>query len=88
MGTSLLQAARAMDIEIEAACGGVCACSTCHVIVKLGENNLTEREEKEEDRLDKARGVTLTSRLACQAQILGDVTVFVPPLRPGATPHH
>ena len=86
-GTSLLEAAREMDIDVEAACGGVCACSTCHMIVHNGDNNLSEKQDNEEDRLDRARGVTLRSRLGCQALIQGDVTVFVPPMRLGATPH-
>ena len=40
---------------------GHCACTTCHVIVKAGENNLSESEESEEDMLDKAPGLTPTS---------------------------
>ena len=56
-------------IEIEHACEKSCACTTCHVIVKSGFNKLSESSEQEEDLLDKAPGLTPTSRLACQAVI-------------------
>lgn len=64
---SILDIAMACDIDIDHACGGVAACSTCHVIVKEGFETLNESTEDEEDQLDKAPGVTMKSRLACQA---------------------
>jgi 2Fe-2S ferredoxin len=63
---SILDIALAADIEIDHACGGVCACSTCHVIVREGLATCNEAEEAEEDMLDKAPGLTAQSRLACQ----------------------
>jgi ferredoxin, 2Fe-2S len=78
-GTTLLDAALDNGIEIEHNCGGVCACTTCHVIVKKGEDNLSELEDNEDDRLNMADGLTITSRLGCQAKVEnGDVTVEIP----------
>lgn len=75
---SLLDVALNCGAPLEHACGGNCACTTCHVIVRAGENNLSPMEDDEADRLDLASGVTLHSRLACQAVVLGDVTVEIP----------
>ena len=73
-GESLLDIALAHNIDVDHACGGVCACSTCHVKVMEGAELLEEASEDEEDQLDEARDVDLNSRLACQCVI-----------RPGAT---
>ena len=75
---SLLDIALNFGVDLEHACGGNCACTTCHVIVKQGEQNLSEMEEDEEDRLYLADGLTLHSRLGCQAVVKGDVTVEIP----------
>jgi 2Fe-2S ferredoxin len=75
---SLLDIALAHDIALEHNCGGSCACTTCHVIVREGEANLSEMEIDEEDRLDLAEGLTIHSRLGCQAVVRGDVTVEIP----------
>jgi 2Fe-2S ferredoxin len=75
---SLLDIALAHDIELEHNCGGSCACTTCHVIVKEGADNLSEMQADEEDRLDMAEGLTIRSRLGCQAVVRGDVVVEVP----------
>jgi len=75
---SFLDVAINCGIELEHACGGNCACTTCHVIVKEGEDNLSEMQEDEEDRLYLADGLTIHSRLGCQAIIKGDVTVEIP----------
>lgn len=77
-GTSILEAALENDVWLEHNCGGFCACTTCHVIVRSGEENLSEMEDEEEDRLDTAEGLTLTSRLGCQARVTGDVVVEIP----------
>jgi len=78
-GESILDAAEAHEIELDHACGGACACSTCHVIVEEGMDNLTEIEDDEDDRLDEAEDLTLRSRLACQAKVKGGhVTVTIP----------
>ncbi len=71
-GESLLDIALANDIELDHACGGVCACSTCHIKIHAGAELLTEASEDEEDQLDDARDVSLESRLGCQAHILPD----------------
>jgi 2Fe-2S ferredoxin len=68
-------------IHVEHACGGNCACTTCHVIVKQGFDKLSEASEQEEDLLDRAPGLTPTSRLACQAVIEdpdAEIVVTVP----------
>lgn len=78
VGTTILEAALAAGVEIEHNCGGNCACSTCHVIVESGMENLSETSDDEEEMLFVATGLTLDSRLACQAQIKGDVAVRIP----------
>lgn len=75
---SLLDVALNFGIPLEHACGGNCACTTCHVIVRQGEDNLSEMEDDEADRLDMAAGLTLHSRLACQSVVRGDVVVEIP----------
>jgi ferredoxin, 2Fe-2S len=66
---SILDVMLGHGVHLEHACGGNCACTTCHVIVKQGFNKLGESSEQEEDLLDKAPGLTPTSRLGCQAVI-------------------
>jgi len=80
-GTSLLAAAQAIHARVGYACGGVCACSTCHVYVESGAELLTPAEEAEEDILDKAFDVRMNSRLACQARLTGPGLVRVRPSR-------
>ena len=75
---SLLDIALSHEIELEHNCGGSCACTTCHVIVREGAENLSEMAEDEEDRLDMAEGLTIRSRLGCQAVVRGDVVVEIP----------
>lgn len=77
-GKTILDIALDNDIELEHNCGGSCACTTCHVIVREGMNHLSDMEEDEEDRLDTAEGLTLTSRLGCQAVVIGDCAVEIP----------
>ncbi|CAN97503.1 putative ferredoxin, 2Fe-2S [Sorangium cellulosum So ce56] len=72
VGSSVLQASKSVGAPEGDACGGVCACSTCHVYVTKGRELLSEAEEDEEDILDKAFDVRSTSRLGCQARILKD----------------
>ena len=76
---SILDIALANNIPLQHNCGGKCACTTCHVIVKERMENLSKMEEDEEDRLDTAEGLTLHSRLGCQAVVSGDVVVEIPP---------
>ncbi|MFQ5587956.1 MAG: 2Fe-2S iron-sulfur cluster-binding protein [Nitrospiria bacterium] len=77
-GETILDVALDHDIELEHNCGGNCACTTCHVIIREGMGHLSEMEEEEEDRLDTAVGLTLSSRLACQALVEGDCVVEIP----------
>ena len=71
VGESLLQVAQRNDIELEGACEGVCACSTCHIIFPSYDlyDSLEEPSEDEEDMLDMAFGLTETSRLGCQVLV-------------------
>jgi 2Fe-2S ferredoxin len=78
-GKSICQTLLDHGIEIEHACELSCACTTCHVIVREGYDSLEAPSEKEDDLLDKAWGLELTSRLSCQARV-GDtpLTVEIP----------
>src|SRR4051812_19187962 len=67
VGTSILAASKECHAPEGDACGGVCACSTCHVYVTKGRELLRGAEEEEEDILDKAFDVKASSRLGCQA---------------------
>ncbi len=75
---SLLDVALNFDVPLEHVCGGNCACTTCHVIVREGMANLSDMEDDETDRLDTAWDLTPSSRLACQAVVKGDVVCEVP----------
>lgn len=75
---SLLDIALKFGVHVEHTCGGVGACSTCHVVVKRGMDNLSPPDDEELDRVELAPGNTVDSRLACQAVVAGDVTVEVP----------
>lgn len=81
-GLSVLEIAHRNDIDIEGACEGSLACSTCHVIVeKAWYERLEEASEDEEDMLDLAFGLTKTSRLGCQiilTEELDGLTVRLP----------
>jgi 2Fe-2S ferredoxin len=75
---SLLDLAIHAGIPLEHACGGSCACTTCHVVIKQGMENLSEMEDEEADRLDTAWDLTTESRLGCQAVVKGDVVAEIP----------
>jgi 2Fe-2S ferredoxin len=78
---SLLEVALLNDIELHHNCGGVCACSTCHLYVNKGEDYLEELSDKEEDFIDRAINPKLNSRLGCQCVLLdddGEVEVTLP----------
>ncbi len=81
-GLSLLEVAHKNDIDLEGACEGSLACSTCHVIVDPKYfSGLDEASEEEEDMLDLAFGLTHTSRLGCQIKVtqeLDGMTVTLP----------
>jgi 2Fe-2S ferredoxin len=75
-GASILDAAEAAGVALPHNCGGVCACTTCHVWVEAGLASLSEIGEREDDRLGEAAGLGPTSRLGCQARV-GDADVVV-----------
>jgi 2Fe-2S ferredoxin len=78
-GTSICDTLLENHIEIEHACEKSCACTTCHVIVRQGYESLDAPTEKEDDLLDKAWGLELTSRLSCQARMKDEpVTIEIP----------
>jgi 2Fe-2S ferredoxin len=70
-GETILGAAKRAGAPEGDRCGGVCACSTCHVYVTKGFDKLSEIADEEFDILDKAFDVRATSRLGCQAKIEG-----------------
>ena len=82
-GLSLLEIAHSNDIDLEGACEGSLACSTCHVVVEPDWfDRLVPIQEDEEDMLDLAFGLTRTSRLGCQVLLtdeLDGLTVHIPP---------
>jgi 2Fe-2S ferredoxin len=77
VGSSILEAATKAHIPEGSACGGVCACSTCHVYVTRGAELLSEQDDPEADILDKAFDVRGSSRLGCQSKIVGEGTIEV-----------
>src|SRR5512141_1793925 len=78
-GTSILDAAAAAGVDLPSNCGGVCACTTCHVWVERGLETLSEIADREDDKLQEAAGLSAHSRLGCQARVgRGDVVVRVP----------
>lgn len=78
---TLLEVFLQNDIDVHHNCGGVCACTTCHVYVTEGMDQLSEITDKEEDYIDRAIRPTMDSRLSCQAMILSsaaNISVTVP----------
>jgi ferredoxin len=83
VGETILHAAMAQKLALDHACGGVCACSTCHVKISKGRECFSEASEDELDQLDEARDVGLESRLGCQSTLLkappgGVVEIAIP----------
>jgi ferredoxin, 2Fe-2S len=75
---SLLEIALTNDINLHHNCGGVCACSTCHLYVEKGAEFLEELSDKEEDFIDRAVSPRLNSRLGCQCVLQpGEGTIIV-----------
>jgi ferredoxin len=72
VGTAIRDAAEGAGAKLGSACGGVCACSSCHVYVKEGLEDISPLEDKEEDKLDGAFDVRPNSRLGCQSRLLRD----------------
>ena len=78
-GMTILDNLLEKGVEVDHACEKSCACTTCHVILREGFEELAPAEEKEEDMLDKAWGLAPTSRLSCQARVTNaDLVVEIP----------
>jgi 2Fe-2S ferredoxin len=80
-GQSILEVALKNDIELHHNCGGVCACSTCHLYIDKGEAYVEELSDKEEDFIDRAVNPRLNSRLGCQCLLhegAGEIEVTLP----------
>jgi 2Fe-2S ferredoxin len=78
---SILEVALKNNIELHHNCGGVCACSTCHLYMEQGDNFIEELSDKEEDFIDRAVNPRINSRLGCQCMLLdgsGNITVTLP----------
>ena len=78
---SILEVALKNEIDLHHNCGGVCACSTCHLYVEKGEQFIEELSDKEEDFIDRAVSPKLNSRLGCQCLLLdgtGEIVVTLP----------
>lgn len=78
-GATILSAAKRVGAPEGDRCGGVCACSTCHVYVVAGLDETSEAEDEELDILEKAFDVRPSSRLGCQTKVFGDVVVEIAP---------
>ncbi|HSN59583.1 MAG TPA: 2Fe-2S iron-sulfur cluster-binding protein [Ferruginibacter sp.] len=80
-GQSILEVALKNDNDLHHNCGGVCACSTCHLYLETGEDLVEELSDREEDFIDRAINPRLNSRLGCQCVLLeegGDIVVTLP----------
>lgn len=80
-GQTLLEVALKNNIELHHNCGGVCACTTCHIYVEKGMEFIDEITDREEDFIDRAVNPRLNSRLGCQSLLLkgsGEIEVTVP----------
>jgi len=79
VGENVLDVCLDNGINLQHNCGGVCGCSTCHVYINKGENNVQEISDKEEDFIDRAISPRINSRLACQCIMIdGDIEVTIP----------
>ena len=77
-GMSVLEAAVENDLDLDHVCGGFCACTTCHILIKDGMSSLSPMEAEESERIEDADGVQANSRLACQTKVHGDVVIEIP----------
>lgn len=80
-GLSILEITEDHDVHLNHNCGGVCACSTCHIYIDKGEDSIEEISDKEEDFIDRAIDPRIESRLGCQCIILdenAEIEVTIP----------
>jgi 2Fe-2S ferredoxin len=80
-GETILEICEENDVHLSHNCGGVCACTTCHVYIEEGMEHLPEMGDKEEDYVDRAINPRIESRLGCQCKVLGPVKVRIPDQR-------
>lgn len=79
VGESVLDVCLENGIDLQHNCGGVCGCSTCHIYVVNGMDNIQEISDKEEDFIDRAVNPRINSRLGCQCVIVnGNLEVWIP----------
>ena len=76
-GTTLLEAASLLDVELSHYCGGNCSCGTCRVEIMAGARHLSKQRTAEKMALGAAH-TAAGHRLGCQTQVLGPVTVRIP----------
>ena len=78
LGQTILEVARANDVNIEGACGGNMACATCHLVVNQNWYNILPRASIDEsDMLELANGLTPTSRLGCQIKVTEELNGLI-----------
>ena len=80
-GYSILEVTEDVDVHLNHNCGGVCACSTCHIYLQKGQESIEEISDKEEDFIDRAVNPKLNSRLGCQCVLqegAGEIVVTLP----------
>ena len=80
-GQSLLELCLTNEIDLHFNCGGVCSCSTCHIMLQRGEKFLEEKSRREFDFVKRARNAQANSRLACQCILLegeGEIELTIP----------
>lgn len=83
-GTLLIDAAEVAGVLLPGNCGGVCACTSCHVWVEAGGETLSPMGEREDEKVGEALGYRAESRLGCRARVgTGDVVVRIPGNRTG-----
>ncbi|MDP4619522.1 MAG: 2Fe-2S iron-sulfur cluster-binding protein [Sediminibacterium sp.] len=79
---SLLEVLLEAGIELHHNCGGVCACSTCHIYIKTGAGHVAELSDREEDFIDRAVNPRIESRLGCQCILAkggtGELEIILP----------
>ena len=78
---TLLEICLKHDIELHHNCGGVCACTTCHLYIDKGMDSIDELTDREEDFIDRAKDPRLNSRLGCQSLLLdgdGEIEITLP----------
>ena len=80
-GQTLLEVLQEAEVDLPFTCGGVCSCSTCHIILQQGQHFLDEKSRREMDFIKRAKNPEANSRLACQCLLLedcGEIEITIP----------